>query len=408
MATGKLTDIELRKAKTDTKPLKLADGAGMYLLVQPDGSKYWRFDYRFVGKRKTLALGVYPEVSLKEARDRRTAARKQLEEGVDPGAIRKAAKLAGLDAAANTFEAIALRWHTETLQAGKWSPAHAERIWISLQKDIFPWFGKQPIAGISAPECKKAIKRIADRGAVESAHRIAQNVSQVFKYAVSHELAPRNPMADLLLGLPSIQKMHFATITDPKRIGQLMRDIDGYRGSHVTRYALQLAALVFVRPGELRRAEWKDFDLEAGTWRYVVTKTKTDHVVPLATQAVAILKELHAVTGRGKLVFPGVRHHDRPMSENTKNQALKTMGYTSEDIVPHGFRGMASSLLNEQGWNRDAIERQLSHKEQNSVRAAYNHADYMTERRAMMQAWADYLDQLRLGAEVIPLRAAQN
>lgn len=403
MATGKLTDIEVKKAKPGEKPVKLSDGGGMYLLIRPDGSKYWRLDYRHNNKRKTLALGVYPDVSLKDARDRCNAARKQLANDTDPGAIKKAAKLAGIEAAANTFESIALRWHVETKQAGKWSPDHAARIWHALEKDVFPFMGKQPITGISAPECKKTIKRIADRGAVESAHRTAQNVSLIFKYAVSHAIAPRNPMADLLLGLPTVQKKHFATITDPKRVGQLMRDIDGYRGSFVTRCALKLAALVFVRPGELRRAEWEHFDLDAGTWRYFVTKTKTQHIVPLSRQAIAILHELHLLTGQGRLVFPGVRHHDRPMSENTKNQALKSLGYTSEDIVPHGFRGMASSLLNEQGWNPDAIERQLAHKEQNEVRGSYNHAEYMGERREMMQAWADYLERLCVGADVIDL-----
>lgn len=398
-----LTDTECRKAEPRDKPYRLADAGGMYLEIMPTGAKYWRLKYRVDGKEKRLALGVYPDVSLKDARSKRDEARKLKANGTDPGALRKAAKLKGIDAAANTLEAIALRWHSETLRAGKWTPDHAARIWRSLEKDIFPWLGKLPITDIAQLECKKTIKRIADRGAVESAQRIAQNVSLIFRYAVSHELAQRNPMADLLLGLPTVEKKHFATITDPKRVGQLMRDIDGYRGSFVTRCALQLAALVFVRPGELRRAEWADFDLEAGTWRYVVTKTKTDHIVPLSQQAIAILRELHRVTGRGRLVFPGVRHHDRPMSENTKNQALKSMGYTSDDIVPHGFRGMASSLLNEQGWNRDAIERQLSHKEQNSVRAAYNHADYMTERRAMMQAWADYLERLKSGADVVEL-----
>lgn len=398
-----LTEVQVRQAKPRETPYKLFDGGGLFLLINPDGGKLWRMKFRHAGKEKLLSFGKYPAVSLAAARDEREKARQHLASDTDPAKQRKVAKLAKETAASNSFEAVAKNWHTETLKAGKWSKPHGARIWTALEKDIFPWLGKQPISDISPIECKKAIKRIAERGAVESAHRIAQNVSQVFRYAVSHELAERNPMADLLLGLPSIEKKHFSTITDPKRVGQLMRDIAGYHGQFITRCALRLATLVFVRPGELRKAEWKDFDLSAATWRYLVTKTKTQHIVPLSKQALEVLQELQPVTGRGRLLFPGIRHHDRPMSENTMNQALKSLGYTSEDIVPHGFRGMASSLLNEQGWNRDAIERQLSHKEQNSVRAAYNHADYMTERRKMMQAWADYLDRLRTGAEVVGL-----
>ncbi|MCU7876787.1 MAG: tyrosine-type recombinase/integrase [Candidatus Thiodiazotropha sp. (ex Lucinoma borealis)] len=398
-----LTDTAVRNAKPKEKAYKLFDGGGLFLLVNPKGSRYWRLKYRFQGKEKLLALGVYPDVSLKTARDRRDTARTQIADGIDPGEVRKATKAAQADE--NSFEAVACEWWSK--HEPNWSETHSSRIMLRLKKDVFPWIGNRPIGEITAPELLTVLRRIESRGAVETAHRIHQSCGQIFRYAVATGRAERDSSADLKGALPPTRQKHHASITDPVKIGELLRVTDGYEGSFVTRCALQLASLTFVRPGELRHAEWSEIDLDNSEWRIPAEKMKMSvvHIVPLSTQAVAVLNEINPLTGRGKYVFPGVRSLKRPMSENTVNAALRRLGYTKDQMTGHGFRSMASTILNEQGWHRDAIERQLAHAERNSVRAAYNYAEHLPERVKMMQWWADYLDGLKGGADVVPIRA---
>ena len=399
---NRLTDVAARKAKPEGSPHRMTDGDGMYLLVQPNGSKYWRLDYRFAGKRKTLALGVYPAVSLLEARERRNAARKLLANGADPGDIKKAKKAASVALTENSFEIVAREWFMK--HAPNWAGTHSSKVIRRLEVDAFPWIGARPIGEITAPELLAMLRRVESRGALDTAHRVHQNCGQVFRYAIATGRAQRDPSADLRGALPPANRQHYPTITDPKAIGELLRAIDGYIGTYSTRYALRLAPMLFVRPSELRKAEWCEFNLDKAEWRIPATrmKMKALHIVPLSTQAVAILRELHSIAGAGKYVFPSPRTTTKPMSDNTVNAALHRMGYKGE-FVGHGFRHMASTLLNEQGWNRDAIERQLAHAERDGVRAAYNYAEYLPERKRMMQAWADYLDGLASGADVIPM-----
>jgi integrase len=398
-----LTDTAVRNAKPQAKPYKLADEKGLYLLVHPRGAKYWRFKYRYLGKEKLLALGVYPDLSLKDARQRRDDARKLVAADIDPGAHRKAVQAARSLNAASGFEAVAREWHTK--HAPNWSASHADKILRRFECDVFPWIGARPVADIMPPELLAVVRRIEARGALDTAHRALQNAGQVFRYAIATGRASRDPSGDLRGALPPAKGSHFPSITEPKAIGHLLRAIQGYQGSHVTRYALQLAPLVFVRPGELRQAEWCEFDLEAAEWRIPPARMKKRklHIIPLPIQAVAILRDLQPLTGRGRYVFPGARSHERPMSENTVNAALRRLGYSRSEMTGHGFRSMASTILNEQGWNRDAIERQLAHAERDGVRAAYNYAEHLPERRRMMQAWANFLDELTADAKVMPM-----
>ena len=397
-----LTDISIKAAKPAAKPVKLFDAGGLFLIVTPAGGKWWRLKYRFQGRAKTLSLGTYPLVGLKDARERRDELRRQLARGIDPGVVRKACK----ESQANTFEALALEWHAKFKHT--WTAEHAERIRARLKADVFPWLGAKSIRDITAPELLAVVRRIEARGALDTAHRALANCGQVFRYAIATGRAEHDPSGDLRGALPSVKPKHHASITDTKAIGALLRAIDGYQGHSVTRCALQLAPLVFVRPGELRAAEWQEFDLDNAEWRIPGSRMKmrTTHIVPLSHQAVAILRELYPLTGRGKYVFPSLRTGDRPMSENTVNAALRRLGYDKSEMTGHGFRSMASTLLNEQGWHHDAIERQLAHIERNAVRGAYNYAEHLPERRRMLQFWADYLDGLRSGAAVLPFRAA--
>jgi integrase len=404
-----LTDIKIRSAKPGDKTYKLFDSGGLYLEVSPGGSKYWRWKYRFGGKEKRLAFGVYPDVTLKAAREKRDLGRKQIASGIDPGEARKAEKIA--QAGAESFEAIAREWHAKFSPG--WVPSHSDRILRRLEKDIFPWLGRRPIGEIKAPELLSALRRIESRGALETTHRAMQNCGQVFRYAVATGRAERDPTGDLHGAIPPPKEKHHASITDPKRIAELLRAIDAYQGYFATKCALRLAPLVFVRPGELRHAQWREFDLEKGEWRIPAERMKMreQHIVPLARQSVNILRELEPLTNRvfssrpnaPRYVFPSPRTHERAMSENAVLAALRRMGYTKEEMTGNGFRSMASTLLHEQGWNHQAIERQLAHAERNAVSAAYNFAEHLPERRKMMQAWADYLDGLKTGADVIPL-----
>lgn len=404
-----LTDTAVRSAKPQAKASKLFDSGGLYLEVSPAGGKWWRWKYRFAGKEKRLSFGVYPDVSLKAAREKRDAARQQLAAGIDPGAARKAEKQA--QAGAESFEVIAREWHAKFSPG--WVASHGERILRRLEKDIFPWMGKRPIAEIKAPELLAVLRRIESRGAQETAHRAMQNCGQVFRYGVATGRVERDPTGDLRGALPPPKEKHHASIIEPKRIAGLLRAIDAYEGFFATKCALRLAPLVFVRPGELRKAQWPEIDFDKAEWRIPAERMKMreQHIVPLSQQAIGILRELEPLTNRGipakpdapRYVFPGAQSRERPMSENAILAALRRMGYPKEEMTGHGFRSMASTLLHEQGWNHQTIERQLAHAERNAVSAAYNFAEHLPERRKMMQAWADYLDALKAGAEVIPL-----
>lgn len=399
-----LTAALIGAAKPKAKDYKLFDGGGLFLLVTPTGGKLWQFKYRYDGKEKLLAVGAYPSVTLQDARKRREEAKKLLANEVDPGAFKKSLKSARDAATANSFEIIAREWFVKFTP--KWKPTHSEKIIRRLEADVFPWIGSRPINEINAPELLKVVQRVEARGAIDTAHRALNNCSQVFRYAVATGRADRDPCGDLRGALPPVKKQHYATITDPKRIGQLLRDIEAYEGGFITKSALRLAPLVFVRPGELRRAEWSEINLETGEWHIPAHKMKMGekHIVPLSRQALTVLEDLKPLTGSGKYVFPGVRTNGEPMSNNTVNAALRRLGYEKDDMTGHGFRSMASTLLNEMGWHRDAIERQLAHAERDNVRAAYNYAEHLPERRKMMQAWGDYLDGLIEGAKVIPFR----
>ncbi|MBI5815431.1 MAG: integrase arm-type DNA-binding domain-containing protein [Nitrospinae bacterium] len=397
-----LTDTAIRAAKPGKKPVKIVDEKGLYLLVTPSGGKWWRLDYRFSGKRKTLSMGVYPDVGLKEARERRDTARKLLANDIDPGEHRKKNKAAKLERTANSFETLAREWFTK--HSSNWAPSHADKIIQRLEKDVFPWLGGRPIAEITAPELLKTLRRIENRGAVDTAHRVHQNCGQVFRYGVATGRCERDPSGDLRGALAPAKHKHFAAITEPAEVGELLRAISGFRGTFIVQCALKLAPLLFARPGELRKAEWSQFDFEKGEWRYLVTKTKSEHLVPLASQAVAILRELYALTGGRKYVFPG-RDPQKPMSDAAINAALRRMGYdTKTEITGHGFRAMARTILHQDlGVKPEVIEHQLAHRVPDALGNAYNRTKFLTERRKMMQQWADYLDKLKAGAEIIPL-----
>lgn len=396
-----LTDTLIRNAKPslDEKDIKLSDGGGLFLLIKPNGAKYWRQSYRFLGKQKTIAHGVYPTVTLKDARDRREHVKRLLSQGIDPSLHRQQTKAADIAAGANSFEAVALEWLAKRAQA--WSAGTAARMKRSFEADLFPYIGKRPIAEITAPEMLKVLRRIENRGAVETAHRVKQRAGEVFRFAIATQRAAQNPIPNLQGALPAVKKQNFAAIKEPKRVGELLRAIDGYKGTAIVKAAMQLAPLVFVRPGNLRRAEWKEIDLDAALWNIPAEKMKSGaaHIVPLSTQAVELLREIQPLTGqrpdRQPYVFPSARAGGRPMSDNAILTALRAMGISKEEMTGHGFRHMASTILHEQGWNSDVIERQMAHAEPNEVKATYNKAKHLPERVLMMQAWADYLDALR-------------
>jgi integrase len=404
LAINKLTQSTLRVAKPHDNPYKLGDGGGLYLLVNPNGSFWWRLKYQFETREKLLSLGVYPHVSLQQARALRDEAKKAIANGVDPSAKRQAEK----STTANCFQAVAREWLA--LQEKKLAPAtYAKAVW-TLETLVYPYIGSRPIAKLGAVDVLKVLKRIEGRGTHETAHRTRQRCSQVFRYAVQTERAAHDVTADLRGALAPVVLEHHAAITEPTRIGELLRAIDGYAGHVVTAYALKLAPLLFVRPGELRHAEWLEFDLDGSEphWRIPAQKMKMgeQHIVPLSKQALALLRELQPLTARGRYVFPSLRSGSRPMSNNTVNAALRRLGYTRDEMTGHGFRSLASTSLNEQDYHPDLIELQLAHAERNKVRAAYNKAQRLPERRKMMQAWADYLDGLRAGANVVSLRRA--
>lgn len=427
-----LTELQIKNLKPTDKQQKLSDSGGLQLLINParknpnsteakplpdlGGGKEWKLAYRFDGKQKTLSLGVYPAVTLTQARIKRDEAKALLSSGEDPSEhVTKKAKKAVIVQAQEIqqiaedrlFENVAIEWHTK--HAPNWKKSHSDKIIGRLNADVFPWIGKRPMNEINPPELLAVIRRIEARGALETAHRVLANCGQIWRYGVATGRAERNQAADLRGALPPVNGTHFASITEPKDIGELLRAIEGYKGGFVTRCAMQLAPLVFVRPTELRHAEWCEMDLDNAEWRIPANKMKMKaiHIVPLSTQAVAILREIQPLTGAGRYVFAGAYDANRPMSENTVNKALRSLGYdTKTRMTGHGFRSMASTLLNEQGYNPDAIERQLAHADRDSVRAAYNYAQYLPERKRMMQSWADYLFALKQGADVITIKRA--
>lgn len=392
--TGKLTALAIKNAKPADKPARLFDGGGLYLEVMPNGSRYWRLKYRFGGKEKRLALGVFPEVSLAVARDKRDTARTTIRNGIDPSAQRKADRRQALLATESSFSAVADEWLAR--QAAVLAPVtHRTAAWLLGQATAE--LGLRPIAEITPPEVLMVLRGIESRGRKETTRRVNQKISQVFRYAIATGRAERDPTADLRGALTPPKSKPRAALTNPKDVAGLLRAIYGYEGQLTTVAALKLSPLLFARPGNLRAMEWAEVDLDRAEWRIPPGKMKMreEHVVPLAPQAIEILRELHGLTGRHKYVFPSIRTANRPMSENTINAALRRLGYDKETMTGHGFRAMASTRLNEMGWAPDVIERQLAHAERNKVRAVYNRAQYMAERKKMMAAWADYLDELR-------------
>lgn len=420
---GELTAVAARNARPREAVYRLPAGKGLYLQVMPTGAKYWRLKYRFAGAQRMIGLGVYPDVSLAAARDARDEARKLLASGVDPSTKRRVDKLAVSTSVANSFKAVATAWYEE--RKPTWATSYARGIRQRLELNMYPWVGALPIEQVTSGMLMGCLQRCVDRGAVETAHRMLNYLVEIYRWAIRYNKATHNVAADLDGALAPAAGKHYPTITDPARIGELLRAIDGYYGSTVTRLALKLAPLVFTRPGELRRARWSEFDLDAGVWvvpaerlkmRTEKKATAEPHLVPLSLQAVAILRELQPLTWStgDSYVFPGARSARRPMSENTVNGALARLGFKGE-IVHHGLRHMASTALNELGWESEEIERQLSHKQKgdvidkqlgkmdaNRIRGIYNQAEYLAARRKMMQAWADYLDGLRSPAPAVP------
>lgn len=398
-----LSASTVRDAKPQASPYKLADARGMYLLVKPNGSRWWRFDYRRPGthKRNTLSLGTYPDVGLSRAREKREEVRRLIADGIDPGDKRKAEAVA----AADTFEAVAREWYAKF--SPDWAPDHANRTLRRLERDVFPWIGAKPIAQVSAPDILAVLERIDARGARETAHRARTNVGQVIRYGIATGRAQADPTAALRGAIPAPTEHNHAAIVDPDQLGALLRAIDAYNGAFPTRCALQLAPLVFVRPGELRHAEWTEIDLDAAEWNIPAHKMKMrqPHIVPLSTQAVEILRALRPLTGRSSYVFPGGRSSKRPMSNNALNAALRRMGYDKDTVTAHGFRATARTILDEGLYFRpDIIEHQLAHAVKDANGRAYNRTSFLPERKAMMQTWADYLDGLRTGArKVVPI-----
>lgn len=406
--------------KATEKPLKLFDGEGLHLLVNPDGSRWWRVKYRYGGKEKLLSFGVYApgaakHVSLAEARNRLADAKRQLRDGIDPSAARKAEKEARIDRETGSFELVAREWHAK--QSDTWDESHGARILRRLVLYVFPKIGDQQIRSLTSPQVLEVLLAIEARGTRETAHRVKQCLGAIFRYAVATHRADVDPTSALKGALAPAPDNHFAAITDPKEVGKLMKALRGYSGSDITRLALQLMPLLFVRPGELRKARWEEFTFDLVTapqeesgkrpmpeWRIPAERMKMgeQHLVPLSIQAVAILRELHKHSGPEGFLFPGVRGKSRYMSENTINAALRRLDYGTDEMTGHGFRHMASTILHERGYSSEWIERQLAHGDRNTVRSRYNFAQYLPERRRMMQEWADYLDELETAKNPAP------
>jgi integrase len=397
-----LTDTAVRNARPREKAYKIADGHGLYLQVEPNGSKLWRHRYRFDSKEKLLSYGAYPVVTLAQARERQFESRRLLSNNVDPAEHKKQSRRSAVVASANTFEAIAREWFLRF--SSVWAKSHSSKVLLRLENELFPWLGSRPIASIEAVELLESIRRTEDRGARETARRCLGYCGQIFRYAIATGRAKYNTAADLRGALAPVKTTHFASITNPSGVGGLLRAIDGYQGSLVTRCALRLAPLTFVRPGELRKAEWAHIDLVGAEWHIPGERMKMgkDLIVPLSRQAMAVLRELHPLTGHGKFLFPGVQRVNRPMSENTVNAGLRRLGYTGDEMTGHGFRAMARTILDEVlGYRVEWIEHQLAHEVRDPNGTAYNRTAFLQGRRDMMQGWADYLEELRSPKNVV-------
>ncbi len=392
---SKLTDTAIKAVKANGKNQKISDGGGLYLFVSPQGGKAWRVKYRFAGKEKILSLGKYPQISLAAARKLLMEAKEKLAQGIDPSAHKKAVKEAAKAETENSFEIVAREWFAHNKNV--WSEVHTKKVLARLENDLIPFLGNKTINTITPPELLILLRKIESRGAIDTAHRTLNVASLIFRYAIATGRAERDTAADLRGALIPTKTKSYATITNPAEIGILLKNIDEYSGNDIVKAALKLAPYIFVRPGELRRAEWSEFDLEIAEWRIPAERMKMRvvHIVPLAKQVVELLNELQQFTGHTKYLFPSMRANSAPISDMTLLAGLRRMGYSKDEMTVHGFRSMASTLLNEQGYNRDWIERQLAHGERNGVRAAYNYAEYLPERRRMMQEWADYLTELR-------------
>ncbi len=395
-----LTETAIRTAKPADKPRKISDGGGLYIQINPNGARYWRYKYRFRDKQKTLALGVYPDVKLADARKRHREAREQLAAGVDPGAEKKRARMAAQAAAEQSFEKVAREWISK--QAPRWSADHTGRVLTSLEADIFPDLGERPISEVTAPDLLATLRKIEHRGALETLSKVHQRCDAIFRYGIATGRCERDPSADLR-GSFTTRKAQGHAALSAAELPEFLRNLEHYDGDVQTKLALELVLLTFVRTGELRGAEWREFDFDKAEWRIPAHRMKMDdeHIVPLSSQAIAVLRELEPGDG---LVLPSKKKITQPISENTLLYAMYRMGYHGRATV-HGFRATASTILNEQGWRPDVIERQLAHAERNKVRAAYNRAEYLPERRKMMQHWADYLDGMKRGADVVSIRA---
>ena len=396
---GKLTATAVRQAKGQAKPVKLADGGGLYLLVKPDGHRYWRYDYRYAGKRKTLALGVCPDISLADARKAHQQARETLAKDIDPGDAKRIERITRHLASADSFEAVATEWYESRL-ADK-SDSYRDRTRRLLKNDLYPSLGARPISQITAAELLMALRKVEARGAVDMAHRAKQTAGQVFRYAVATGRAERDPSGDLLGALKSKVKKHYAAITEPVEVGKLLLAIDAFQGTPVVKTALQLSPLLFQRPGEIRGMEWAEINWHEERWEIPAEKMKMrqPHIVPLCTQAIDLLKELHRLTGRGRYVFPSARGGSRSLSENAVRVALRTMGYDNETMMPHGFRAMARTIMDEVlNYRVEWIEHQLAHAVKDANGRAYNRTAHLPQRKEMMQGWADYLGHLKAQA----------
>jgi integrase len=397
-----LTDTAVKNAKPREKTYKLSDARGLYLRIEPNGSKLWCLKYRFMGKEKKLSLGAYPEVTLAQARDRQLDARRLLANDVDPGEHKKQTKRAAKLAAVNTFEAVGREWFAKFKPT--WAESHSSKVILRLENDLFPWLGSKPVASIEADELLETVRRVEARGTLDTAHRCLGYCGQIFRYAIATARAKRNPASDLRGALPPAKGGHLASIVDPDGVGELLRAIEGYQGGYVTRCALRLAPLTFVRPGELRTAEWAHIDLDIAEWRIPAERMKMreDLIVPLSRQAIDIVRELHPRTGQGRYLFPSEYNRTRPMSENTVNAALRRLGFSSDEMTGHGFRAMARTLLDEElGYRVEWIEHQLAHEVKDPNGRAYNRTAFLAGRKEMMQGWADYLDRLREGKAAV-------
>jgi integrase len=402
-----LTDSAIRNIKPAKKSLRVFDGSGLYLEVSPSGGKWWRFKYRFQGKEKRISLGVYPEIGLKKARELREYNRTLVAEGIDPSENKKSNKSAYLQNSLHSFETVAREWLAK--HGKNWVASHVDRTLSRLERDLFPWLGKKSVAVITPFEILVCVRRIEDRGALETSHRALQNCGQIFRYAVATGRAERNPTVDLKGALPPVKENHFSAITDPKKVGELLRVLDSYEGTFIIKCALRLAPLVFVRPGELRQAEWKDFNFEKSEWSYFVSKTKSQHIVPLSSQAIQILNELKPLTDSGRFVFPSAISKQRPMSDNAILSALRRLGIPKDEMTGHGFRAMARTILDEVlGFRPDYIEHQLAHSVRDPNGRAYNRTAHLHQRHHMMQSWSDYLESLKVGGSVLTFKKAKD